>query len=72
MSRRKHPPKSEGHIAWLDNGTREAYMRDGEVYIAWADRPLDTRGYRLSGRWECSKPHWDHYYNAIFKSRVTR
>lgn len=62
---------SAGHIAWLDDGTREAYEQGGEVYIAPSDRPLDIHGYRQGGRWESSTAHWKRYFDALFKPRVS-
>lgn len=61
--------KSAGHIAFLDDGRNEAFVLKDEVYIAPTHNPISTYGYRL-GRWECSKAHWDRYYDAIFKQRV--
>ncbi len=61
--------KSKGHLAWLDDGQREAYEQDGEIYIASVHNAIDVDGYR-HGRWECSRKHWDRYYDTVFKSRV--
>lgn len=62
---------SKGHIAWLDDGAREAYEQGGEVYLAPSDRPLDIHGYRQGGRWEASRAHWERYFDALFRSRVS-
>lgn len=64
-------PTSRGHIAWLDGGAREAFEQSGEVFIAPADRPIDIHGYRQGARWECSRSHWNRYYDAVFASRVS-
>lgn len=63
--------RSEGHIAYLDDGQREAFEQDGEVFLAPTHAPIGLDGYRQGGRWECSRPHWDRYFEAIFKPRVS-
>lgn len=63
-------PESKGHVAWLDDGTREAFEQSGEVFIAPSDRPLDIHGFRQGARWECSRAHWNRYFNQIFADRI--
>lgn len=46
------PDESRGHIAFTP--AFEYYERDGEVYRAYVGNPLDAKGYRQGGRWECS------------------
>lgn len=43
--------QSKGHIAII--GEREYFEREGVLYSAYADRPLDIWGYRLGARFEC-------------------
>ena len=61
---------SVGHLAWLDGRTKEAYVHDGEVYIASTSYPLDTEGRRQGARWESSRAHWKRYYDVLWKTRA--
>lgn len=61
---------SKGHVDWLDGGSREAFEQGGEVFFAPSSNPIDIHGYRQGARWECSRTHWDRYFDAVFASRV--
>lgn len=61
---------SVGHVAVLDGGSREAFEQCGEIFISPADRPLDIHGRRQGARWECSRAHWDRYYDTLYAARV--
>lgn len=66
------PIPSLGHLAWLDDRTKEAYVHGGEVYLAPTSYPLDTEGRRQGARWESSLSHWKRYYDALWKDRVAQ
>lgn len=54
--------RSKGHIMFA--GQHEIYLRGGEVFVAPANNPVMTDGYRC-GRWECSERAWERYKSII-------
>jgi len=62
------PPKSVGHLAWI-SGNREAYVANGQVYIANRNAAFTEGGYR-HGRWECSHAHWQQFFDTVWAQQV--
>jgi hypothetical protein len=62
---------SIGHLAWLDDGSKEAYEQGGEVYLAPTSYPINMGGHRQGARWECSIGHWHRHYDELWKPRVS-
>jgi hypothetical protein len=63
--------ESRGHLGWTKDGEYEFYAIDyNSVHRAHVSAVFDIdKGVRI-GRWECTKSHWDRFFDACFAQNV--